>query len=301
MKALVTGASGFVGRHLIAALASRGVEVVGTYHPEQAAPVGGATWVAWSLSDALTAILREHRPEHVYHLASPAHVPSAEADPAATKDAIVGASVRLCEAVRASGHVCRVLFASSAEVYARRDDGQPIDEDAPVAPVNTYGVCKLEAERRLLTDLPEIATIVRPFNQIGPGQSPLFAVASFAQQIARIGRGEAEPVLRVGNLDVERDFSDIRDTALAHVLALERGAAGRVYNIASGTPTSLRALVDAMIAKAGVAIRIEVDPARVRAGDTPRILGDATRLRRETGWEPRSTALRAAIDALAGS
>lgn len=279
---------------------ARGYEVVATYHPEHVPkPHAAVRFVPWTLTDGpgFEKVLRETKPVHVYHLASPAHVPTAGKDPVGTVEQVLNATIRLLDAVRTVGGVERLLYAASSEVYALPSDDRPLAEDSPTAPRNIYGICKQAASQWLLSQAPEMVTVVRPFNQIGPGQSPMFAVASFAGQLKRVQRGELEPVLRVGNIDVERDFCDVRDTALGHVLALEKGKPGSVYNVCSGVPTKLRSLVDAMIKETGKQVAIEIDPARVRKGDPPRIVGDATRLKSDTGWAPKSTALQAAIDA----
>jgi GDP-4-dehydro-6-deoxy-D-mannose reductase len=174
----------------------------------------------------------------------------------------------------------------------------PQSEKSAVAGYSAYGICKAAATQWVATMAKDFAVCVRPFNQIGPHQSPRFAVASFAHQIAAIARGEAAPILRVGNLDVERDFIHVADSSLAHIMALEKGEPGQIYNIASGEATCLRILVDHMIALSGVRIDIEVDPARLRTGDLRRIVGDATKLRAATGWKAKCTAFDAAADAL---
>jgi GDP-4-dehydro-6-deoxy-D-mannose reductase len=298
---LVTGASGFVGRHVVRALLDRGYDVVGTHapgHPPAAIEnAARGALVPWSLDEPIVDLLRRVRPDHVYHLASPAHVPSAEQDRQRTIDHVLSASVRLLDAVRLMPSIRRVLYVSSAEVYAPPRDDRPLDEHAPQEPRSLYGVCKAAASQWLLAQAPDLVTVVRPFNQIGPGQSPLFAVASFAAQLAEIAQGKRAPELRVGNIDVERDFSDVRDTALAHVLALEKGAPGDTYNIASGKGRKLRALIDAMIARLGRPVEIAVDPARLRPGEPPHIVGDAALLMRTTGWAPTSSAEAAAVRA----
>ncbi len=298
--ALVTGASGFVGSHLCEVLLARGVRVIGTFQPGFPAAAKHIEWVPWSLGDQVTLrnVLREHKPSHVYHLASPAHVPTAGQNPSGTIDAILTSTVKLLEVVREARSVERLLYASSAEVYAEPKDATPLAEDALIDPRSIYGICKSAASQWLMAQAPDLVTVVRPFNQIGPGQSPAFAIASFAEQLARIERKEAEPLLQVGNLDVVRDFSDVRDSALAHVLAAEKGRAGVTYNIASGVPTRVRDLLEAMLRVLSVKVSVDVDPRRVRPNEPPVIVGDATLIRRTTGWKPMSSAAEAALAAL---
>lgn len=298
-RVLVTGGSGFIGRHLINALLQRGHDVSATYFADSEHREPQATWHRWSLSEpqALSQVLEQTRPQHVYHLASPAHVPSTSADPVGTVQTILGASVAIAAVLKAS-EVERVLFASSAEVYGAPSDTMPLTEQTLPNPTTIYGICKLAAAQWFLSALDSRAVVVRPFNQIGPHQSPQFAIGSFARQIAQIAAGKAEPVLHVGNLNVVRDFIDVRDSVVAHIAALESGIGGATYNICSGEGTSLKAVVESMIEAAGLPIAIHVDPSKVRAGEHAYMVGARDALTRVSGWKPVSTPLRAAYEAV---
>ncbi len=294
-KTLITGAAGFVGRHLAQQLVARGDEVFGTFL-DTPPPVAGVTWLELALGDAARsrALLASLQPEAIYHLASPSHVATANADPEKTIDAIVLGTLHLLHAAAALPKPPRFLYVSSAEEYG---DGERSSEDSPLAPRSLYGIAKMTACRLALQMrdvLPVIA--VRPFNQIGPGQSPDFAIASFAQQIAAIVAGQAPPVVRTGNLSVARDFIDVEDSANGHIAALQSGQSGQVYNICSGVGTELGTLLNAMIAASGRSIAIETDSARVRS-EVPLRVGTNDKLA-ALGWAPRSTPEAAAVRCL---
>jgi GDP-4-dehydro-6-deoxy-D-mannose reductase len=183
---------------------------------------------------------------------------------------------------------CRVLVVSSAQVYQRSDE--PIDEDTPLVPATPYGLSKLAQDRLAAAAVRDDhldVVIARPFNHAGPRQSPAFAVASFARQIARIEAGLDPPELRVGNLDARRDLTDVRDVVEAYVRIMEGAPAGRPYNICSGRAWRVGDLLEELRHMSTVRIRVEVDPARLRPQDIPVIQGDASRLQADLGWSPR--------------
>jgi GDP-4-dehydro-6-deoxy-D-mannose reductase len=178
----------------------------------------------------------------------------------------------------------RVVVASSGEVYGVvPEPEQPIGEQRQVAPITPYALTKAAAER---LSLARGAVVARCFNLVGPGQSPRFALPAFAGQLAAIGRGEREAVLRVGNLSARRDFVHVDDGVEAYRLLAERGQPGEIYNLASGRAFSLAEALDRLMAISGVRARIEIDPARMLAVDLPLLAGDAGRLR-ALGWQPR--------------
>jgi GDP-4-dehydro-6-deoxy-D-mannose reductase len=165
----------------------------------------------------------------------------------------------------------------------------PLRESAPLAPTNPYGASKAAAEAIVVQYaragmLRTAAT--RSFNHTGPGQRPLFAVSGFAKQIADITRGQQPPVLRVGNLDARRDYSDVRDVVRAYRLIADAGSSGSVYNVCAGKSVAMREIVDELIGIAGIHVSIEVDPARMRPSDTPDLVGDNTSLTTDMGWRP---------------
>ena len=181
----------------------------------------------------------------------------------------------------------RVIAVGTSEVYGTIAEGTRVTEDAAFAPVSPYARSKAEADTLAATYAETHALDVvraRPFGHTGPGQAPRFMLPAFAQQVARIERGELEPVLRVGNLEVTRDLSDVRDIVLGYLALLERGVRGRAYNLCRGEGVRLTDLVQRLVALARVSVRIEVDPARLRPADVPYLVGDPTRIATECGW-----------------
>jgi GDP-4-dehydro-6-deoxy-D-mannose reductase len=189
----------------------------------------------------------------------------------------------LLEAVRDLGLSCGVLVTGSAQIYRPR--AAATAEDDPIGPANPYGVSKL-AQEMIAAATPIATWLVRPFNHAGPGQSPSYATSAFAQQIAEIEAGRREPVLRVGNLEAQRDITDVRDTVRAYQALADTGRPRRPYNVCCGRAYSMRALLDILLSLARVRVRVEVDPARLRPSDNPLILGSHARLTADTGWTP---------------
>lgn len=300
----MTGAAGFAGCHLARALAGEGHEVWGTLQSGHAPPrePAGVRWVAMELTSpsSIARAMDEVRPERVFHLAAQASVADSFGDPAATWEVNATGTLRLVSALAAGA---RMLFVSSAEVYGVVADGeQPIREGTPPRPTNPYAASKAAAEMAVLEaalgHAGAHAVIARSFNHTGPGQDDRFALPAFARQLARIAAGMDEPVLRVGNLQARRDYLDVRDVVRAYLVLMERGVPGRVYNVASGQPHGMDALVEMLVGLSGTGARVEADPARFRAVDVPLLSGDASALR-ALGWEPR-IALRQTLADLLG-
>lgn len=299
-RILVTGAGGFVGRHLLADLVAdpRGVTgiVAATLGGE---PVGeGVEAIRGDLSDPESAarIVREARPDVVIHLAGFASVGQAAGMGEAAWAGNFLGSYHLGAAVARQAPNAALLFASSSEVYGAAFKNGPVTEDDAPAPQSVYGRSKLAAEAALADVLgPANRLIVcRPFNHIGPGQDERFVVPAFAAQIARIERGLQAPVLSVGNLTAQRDFLDVRDVVGAY-RALIAAAPGlprlSTYNIASGRVVPISVLLERLLACSEAEIEVAPDPARLRASDIPVAAGSAARLTAATGWRPRRDAL----------
>jgi GDP-4-dehydro-6-deoxy-D-mannose reductase len=288
---LITGASGFAGRHLLAHLAGAH-EVVGWFRSSAPpAPLrDAARWRAVDLLDraSVRAAVAEARPQRVYHCAARSHVQGSWDEPAQALAHNVLATHHLLDAIRrADLGGCRVLITGSAAVYAPADT--PLDEDAAVRPDSPYALSKLAQEmlgRRAVDEDGIDVIVARAFNHTGPGQSPAFMASGFAQQIARLERQGGEPVLRVGNVDARRDLSDVRDVVRAYAALMSNGVPGEVYNVASGRAPTVRTVIDTLADLAGLHLRLEVDPARLRPLDSPVLVGDASKLRGTTGWHP---------------
>ena len=302
MRCFITGIGGFAGLHLAEALLTDGHDVTGS--------VTGAAGRA-----ALRALAARHRgfaadrlaildvgdpaavgralaaaaPERIFHLAAIAFAADAEADPARTFAVNVLGAVHVIDAAQTVAPAARVVVVGSAEAYGAISAADlPIAETTPLRPVNLYGVSKAAAdmaafERWWARGRPVIR--VRAFNHTGPGQRPDFVCSDFARQIARIEAGLAPPLLHVGNLRAERDFSDVRDVVRGSALLAERGEAGEAYNLCTGTATSVGAIVDILVAESGVTIECRREPGRVRAREVPAVVGSAARAA-ALGWSP---------------
>ena len=284
---LITGATGFAGGHLLERLTAAGSTVhafahAGGQHP---APRAGVHWTVVDLLDsrAVRTAIDAARPSVIYHCAGLAHVQDAWNAPARSLRVNVLGTHNLVEACRDLAPSCRMVVTGSAQIYG--PGPEPISEDGPIAPANPYGLSKLAQEMTAATSgLPVL--LARPFNHAGPRQSPSYASSAFAQQVALIEAGRAEPVLRVGNLDARRDITDVRDTVRAYQALADAGTPLRPYNVCSGRAYSMRELLDMLLSFARVRVRIEIDPARLRPSDIPIIVGTHARLTEDTGWRP---------------
>ncbi|MGI8998784.1 MAG: GDP-mannose 4,6-dehydratase [Candidatus Limnocylindria bacterium] len=299
MKVLVTGATGFVGRWLTSELLAAGHEVT---------PAPSSTELDIADVRAVRSLVTIARPDVIAHLAAVAASADAIRDPGRAVRTNIGGTIAITEAARTTEPGPSLLIISSAEVYAAPASGDPsLDEGAPLAPRHPYGMLKLAQEAVAITaamrdDLSMV--IVRPFNHVGPGQRSTTAVASFAERIAAIRRGDSRE-LTTGNLDVERDIGDVRDYVVAYRLILEALAEGRlgrphaIFNLSTGAAVTLRWIVTELCRLAAVRPTIVTDPDLVRADDPPRIVGDAGRLRRTLGWRPRTELSTTLADILA--
>lgn len=307
MKALVTGAAGFAGRHLVESLLAAGEEVVGC--GLAAAPREGeddalpCAWVELDVTDpqACWDVLDAVRPDAVYHLAGVAHVAQAEADPQRALDVNFGGTRHLLDACLDGFANVRVLLASSAEVYGRvPTEQQPVVEDQPLAPGTAYALSKAAAEMAVHHAVARglYAVIARPFNHIGPRQSDDFVASAFAHQIARIEAGEQEPVLEVGNLDAVRDLSDVRDIVRGYRELLRVGRPGEVFNLTSGGAVRIADLLDTLLELSSATIEVRTDPARLRPLDVPIFHGSGARLTERCGYAPRLDLARTLRDVL---
>jgi len=285
MRILITGITGFIGSHLARGLDAAGFEVHGlsTDSSEHLAGVGrGISHTDILDLPALAADLERADPEVVVHLAGLSHVGDSWKRPGAHLRVNFGGTRNVLRA--AAGR--KVLIASSAEVYGAVPEAeQPIAEDRPLDPRSPYAMTKACAEQLALD---AGAVVVRPFNVIGPGQSPSFALPSFAAQLAAIERGEKEPMLAVGDLSPRRDFLHVADAARAYRLLIEKSEPGTVYNLASGEAFSIGQMLERLCRLAGVEARIDRDETLVRPVDLPLLRGDNRRLR-ALGWAPENS------------
>ena len=286
---LITGASGFAGGHLVEHLTGSH-EIIGwartAPRPELARL---ADWHAIDLldRDVVRKAIANLRPSAVFHLAGAPQVAESWRDGAKPLEDNVLATEHLLDAIRRAGLKSRVLVTGSAAVYAPSDS--PISEDDAIAPGNPYAVSKLAQEQlaiRAFRDDGLDVIVVRPFNHTGPRQPPAFVAPSMARQVALIERGRLEPVIRVGNLDARRDVTDVRDVVRAYAALMRHGATGVVYTVASAVARPIRSILEALVARSRVPVRIEVDQARLRPNDVPVVVGSYSRLHEATGWRP---------------
>lgn len=287
---LVTGASGFAGGHLLQLL-NAPQQVVGWTRSAPAPELEPlARWEHVDLldRDSVRRAIDRLRPTHVYHCAGVAHVADLWRDTTRGLEGNVLGTEHLLDALRRAGQPCRVLVTGSAMVYAPSD--APIDEDHALAPASPYALSKLAQEelaRRAVREDGLEVIVARAFNHTGARQTPAFAAPSMARQIAMIEAGRVEPVIRVGNLEAHRDLSDVRDVVRAYAALMAAGVSNSVYNVASGTARSIRSLLDSLVARAKVPVRVESDPARMRPSDVRFLAGNFSRLERATGWRPQ--------------
>ncbi|MGE5246678.1 MAG: GDP-mannose 4,6-dehydratase [Betaproteobacteria bacterium] len=300
---LVTGAAGFAGSHLLDQLAAQGHAVVAWHRPGADPPASTATvqWQAVDVLDAaaVAAAIAALRPEIVYHCAGAAHVGRSWATTLDTFAVNVRGTHRLLEGLRRAAVSARVLIPGSAAVYASAD--VPLGEDHPVGPASPYALSKLAQEMlglRAVGDGTQVY-VARAFNHFGPRQDPLFVASAFARRIADVEAGRWAPEITAGNLQARRDLTDVRDTVRAYRLIVERGRPGRTYNVCSGRAIGIGDLLDLMLARARVPIRIRIDPARYRPNDVPVVVGDPSRIRDEIGWAPEIPLERSLDDLLA--
>ena len=289
MRALVTGALGFAGRHLCEYLKSCGDTVLGTRIPGEAIDASIET-EPLDVQDSVSCakLVQDFQPDAVYHLAGIAFVPEAERD---FERAVLVNSIgtyNMCKPTSQLSKETGFVLISSAEVYGKFSQEElPLHEGLTPRPANNYSASKLMAEvaiTRFSYDSKHRAVSIRAFNHIGPRQNTAFVVASFANQLAQIAKKKSPPVMRVGNLDAKRDFIDVRDIVRGYRVAALKGRG--IYNMCSGTAHSIQSILDTLIEISGLAVTIERDPSRMRPADTPEIRGSFAKAHQELGWRP---------------
>jgi GDP-4-dehydro-6-deoxy-D-mannose reductase len=286
-----------VGSHLAELLLARGFEIYGTV--QWRSPMENVQHLLDSIElvecdirdgNSVKEALQASRPDYIFHLAAQSFVPTSWRAPVETLTTNVIGQVHLLEAVRALKLDCRIQIAGSSEEYGLvREDEVPVTEANALRPLSPYGVSKvgqdlLGYQYHRTYGMHIVRT--RAFNHTGPRRGEVFAESSFARQIAEIEAGKREPVLLVGNLEAKRDYSDVRDIVRAYLLALEKGLSGEVYNICSGQTHTIQAVLDLLLSFTRSKIEVQQDPARMRPSDVMVLLGDCSKFRQQTGWEP---------------
>jgi GDP-4-dehydro-6-deoxy-D-mannose reductase len=301
MRALVTGISGFVGGHLCEHLAAEGDLVVGLSasgrwpsgleHLGRSARIERCDLLEIDEAD-FAELLRRKQPEVIYHLAAQSNPQGSIADPRGTWALNLGGALNLLEAVKAAAlePKPRVVLVSSGVCYGNpAPEHLPVREDCPLRPNNPYSASKAAADllgiQHHLSHGTDVV-MVRPFNHAGPRQSPTYVLPALAMQVAEVEAGRKDCV-EVGNLEVVRDFTDVRDVVRGYRLLAGRGRPGEVYNLGSGRGTRLADALEMLTTRARTPVEVFVDPARVRPVDQPLLVADPSKLRAATGWEPR--------------
>lgn len=292
MKALIIGAAGFVGKHLVKCLQAAGWKVAVTRLPSETLHADLPIYELDVLNaDAVKALLESFNPDYIFHLAAQSSVGLSWKQPALTIDVNIKGALNLLEAVRKIKKPPRVLLIGSGEEYGRVLPEQlPINEETLLHPDNIYAGSKVM--QGMLGQIYARAygleiLVVRAFNHIGPGQTEIFALSNFCKQVAMIETGLSEPVIKVGNLEAKRDFTDVRDIVEAYRMLVEKGQSGCVYNVGSGKVISINDALNIILSLSRTEITIEQDPDRMRPSDVPIIQADIARLSALTGWRPK--------------
>lgn len=297
LKALITGISGFVGSHLAEyLLENRSWAVAGTVY----GPVNNISHIQDRLElyplelselDTVVGLLKDSKPDFIFHLAAQPVVSLSRKDPWSTLANNIRMQLNFLEAMHRTELKARMLVVGSSEEYGLvRSDELPVGEANAFRPMNPYAVSKIAQDmlglQYYLSHGLDVVR-VRPFNHIGPRQRPGFVTPDFAKQIAEAEHGLRPPVMKVGNLKAKRDFSDARDVVRAYALLMEKGVSGEVYNVGSGTARKIQEILDILLGFSRVQISVEQDPSRMRPSDIPMVVADFSRLRECTGWEPQ--------------
>ena len=299
MRALITGVTGFVGSHLADYLLAEQpeVEIFGIRRwrsrMENIEHLDGRLQLReCDLRDpaAIQGVLAEVRPDYIFHLAAQSFVPASWRAPSETLMTNILGQTNIFEAVRVLELDPVIQIAGSSEEYGLvLPDEVPIKETNPLRPLSPYAVSKVAQDLLAYQyfrsyGLKTVRT--RGFNHTGPRRGEVFVTSNFAKQIASIEAGLREPVIRVGNLDAQRDFTDVRDIVRAYWLAVSEATPGEVYNLASGRAVTIRELLDRLLALSDTEVEVQVDPDRLRPSDVEILLGDYSKFRSDTGWEP---------------
>lgn len=296
-KALITGVTGFAGSHLTELLLNEDVEVHGIQRwrskSENIDHIKDR--IQFHEADLLDAhslykVIDEVRPNYIFHLAAQSYVQSSWASPSNTLEVNIIGSVHLFEAVRKSELDIVIQIACSSEEYGKvLKDEIPIKETNPLRPLSPYAVSKLAMDYLGYQYFESYGMKIirtRGFNHTGPRRGDVFSESTFAKQIAEIEKGKKDPVVYVGNLDAERDYTDVRDMVRAYYLAVQKCVPGEVYNIASGTSWKIKDVLNLLLSMSRKKIKIVQDPTRMRPSDVEVLVGDASKFRKQTGWKP---------------
>jgi GDP-4-dehydro-6-deoxy-D-mannose reductase len=308
MRVLITGMNGFAGSALCDFLLEQThwmlIGVGSSTSGERLS--GRIQW--WQLDltdpDGIRRLIKFERPDLIFHLAAQANVPKSWENPWDTFEVNVRGTLNLFDAVVVNHCTPRIVVVSSNEVYGSPLDSSdtPFKEDHPLHPNNPYGVSKVAQEKQAMQYRYSHGLdvlVARPFNHIGPRQKPDYVIASFARQIAEIEAGLHEPILNVGNMQAQRDFTDVQDTVRAYYMLARYADGGKTYNVSSGIPRSIQSILDLMLSMSTTHIETRSDPTKFRISDAPISFGDSSLLKNDTGWVPQIPFEKTIADVLA--
>lgn len=295
MKALITGISGFAGSHLAEFLLYKRYEVYGTFYDKNTFSnlngfIDGITLYQCDIRNYgnLKKIIEKVRPDEIYHLAAISFAPTSLKNPKLTFDTNLYGTLNLYETIKELKFNPKILFVGSAGEYGIvKNSDLPIKEECPLWPVNPYSISKTSADYLSyfyfkIYDLNIVR--VRPFNHIGPRQTPDFVCSSFAKQIVEIEKEMVKPIIRVGNLEAQRDFTDVRDMVRAYWVAIQKGEIGEVYNICSERAIQIKELLNNLLELSLKKIKVIKNPKRMRISDASILQGDSSKFKNATGW-----------------
>jgi GDP-4-dehydro-6-deoxy-D-mannose reductase len=292
VRVFITGIEGFVGHHLAGHLISAGHEVSGSYFDETSAADLKDHCALFRLDlrsgEGLNQALSTASPQVIYHLAAQSSPAVSFQRPVDTFEINVIGLVKLLEEARNITPECKVIMVSSCEVYGLTNTTEPVKEDYPYNPASPYAVSKISQEQLAIQYFHTYrmnTVVARAFPHTGPGQPEMFALPSFARQIARIAKHRSDPVVLAGNLSARRDLSDVRDIVRAYGLLAESGQPGEVYNVCSGKNITIQQALEMLIKISGKVIEVRTDPQRFRPLDLPILWGDNGKIRQQTGWQ----------------
>lgn len=296
-KALITGITGFVGSHMAELLITEGVDIYGIQRwrskTENIEHIQSK--IKFEEADLLDAhslytVIDKIKPDYIFHLAAQSFVQSSWASPTQTLEVNIIGSAHLFEAVRKTGLPITTQIACSSEEYGKVMSNEvPIKETNPLRPLSPYAVSKIAMDYLGYQYHESYGMRIirtRGFNHTGPRRGDVFAESSFAKQIAEIEKGKREPVVLVGNLEAQRDYTDVRDMVRAYYLAVQKCDPGEVYNIATGKAWKIRKVLDLLISLAKVKVEVRTDPTRMRPSDVEILIGDNSKFVKKTGWKP---------------
>lgn len=296
MKSLIIGGAGFVGAYLVRHLINDlNQEATVTKMLNEELAIDGVNYASLEVKnlnilnkEEIVDLVKEIRPDYIYHLAAQSSVSVSWKNPSLTIDVNIKGGVNVLDAIRELDYSPRILLIGSGEEYGHiLQIETPIKEDTLTRPGNIYAATKacLNMLGKIYADAYDLdIMMVRAFNHIGPNQLPIFVVADFCKQVAEIEKGIKEPVLKVGNLSAMRDFTDVRDVVKAYALLMKNGVKGQTYNVGSGKAIAISDILDMIISKSSVDIQVEVDPSKLRPVDVPIIEANISKLKECTGW-----------------